>query len=236
MVLIDILFIVLLVYIFIIVINKFYPPKSDKDKDKKDEKIMNNKMIDKITGAKIMVKSKPKTFDIISCKKPCDKIKDFHNDFFSFRDKIEQNTSIKEDVVDKVLALQLDGNLGSNTNTKNMRIKDIYDDLVCNKEYKEAQDYDFNKCARTSKFDNMNNSGYTFNYGSPGLHLVRDDWKYPNSSLHKAPGIASNEYPICERNSLSANPTSTAQFNEIKNNIYAHDLEYDNNLPYEKLF
>ena len=90
------------------------------------------------------------------CKKPVKSIKQFHKDFFKFRDHTLDNTSIRYDPVDKMMNMKLDGMSGSltsdnrlsddltNYNGNNKKIKNIYDYIVSgvpqyDKQYDEMQ-------------------------------------------------------------------------------------------------
>jgi hypothetical protein len=57
---------------------------------------------------------------------PTHSIDTFHTDFFSFRDSIHQNSSFREDPVDKILMLTEP----DSHKTTHMKIKDIYDYLT----------------------------------------------------------------------------------------------------------
>jgi len=71
------------------------------------------------------------------CKKPVKSIKQFHKDFFNFRDShTNDNTSIRYDPVDKMADIRLDGGMDRMDGEKSklfsgsVKIKDIYDNLV----------------------------------------------------------------------------------------------------------
>ena len=49
------------------------------------------------------------------CKRPVQSTKEHHDEFFSFRDKTENNTSIRYDPVDKIMNMKLDGMLNKVT-------------------------------------------------------------------------------------------------------------------------
>ena len=61
--------------------------------------------------------------------KEANEIKNFHKDFFDFRDKTNLNSSNEITANDKILNLYLNGELGQNSS--GMKIKDIYDNATC---------------------------------------------------------------------------------------------------------
>ena len=71
--------------------------------------------------------------------------KEFHKDFFKFRDKINNSSSFREDAVDKINNLSLNNN-------SNMKIKDIYNKIT------EAPINLYNQdCNNMVNFNDMNN-------------------------------------------------------------------------------
>lgn len=116
-------------------------------------------------------------------KDVCPKIKqttsEFHKDFFNFRDKTENNSSLVVDSVDKVLDLMLSGNLSQNRRYPNMKIKDIYDYSTAGPNLYERD------CVRLPQFDNINNDGYGFKLGTSttNMSLTRDNWTYKNENI-----------------------------------------------------
>ncbi len=70
------------------------------------------------------------------CKKPVRSIKQFHDEFFKFRDyHTNENSSMRYDPVDKIRNMKLDGDLSKNdAKYKSMKIKDIYDNLTAGAE------------------------------------------------------------------------------------------------------
>ena len=68
------------------------------------------------------------------CEKPVKSIKQFHDEFFKFRDHIHGSSSMRYDPVDKMMNMKLDGDLSKNDakhNSNNSpKIKDIYDNLT----------------------------------------------------------------------------------------------------------
>jgi len=104
------------------------------------------------------------------CGKKSKSIRQFHDEFFGFRDHTCDNSSMRVDTVDKVLDMQSDGVLDKIDQP--IKIGDIYDNLTHNMNL-----YDKN-CARTVGFDNINHEGYNIHYGTAGLSNTRDIWKY----------------------------------------------------------
>jgi hypothetical protein len=109
--------------------------------------------------------------------KPPKTVKQFHKDFFSFRDKTYGNSSMREDPVDKIQRLYLDGNNDIARRYPNMRIKDLYDEITAGPKLYERQ------CVRLPNFDNVNPEGYYMSAGSPALTLTRSNWTYPNEKI-----------------------------------------------------
>lgn len=104
-------------------------------------------------------------------------VKSFNNDFFQFRDFTEQNSSMRYDSVDKIQDMTLNGEL-EKMNLGGSKIRDIYDALASNDVnlYKKP-------CVRLPFFDDINPDGYSYQPGTPGMHLVPDDWKYKNEKV-----------------------------------------------------
>lgn len=59
-------------------------------------------------------------------------IKEFHKDFFGFRDKTEHNSSMRKDAVDNMVQLQLYGTTGEALQSHDAKISDIYDCITKN--------------------------------------------------------------------------------------------------------
>jgi len=123
------------------------------------------------------------------CPNPTQSTKNFHNDFFNFRDSIYQNSSIREDSVDKIQSLYLDGNLSQARRYPNMKIKDLFDELTKGPNLYERQ------CVRLPQFDNINPDGYHLSYGTPGTSLTRDNWSYKNEKIMNGGRIVDDLYP-----------------------------------------
>jgi len=129
--------------------------------------------------------------------------KEFHNDFFKFRDLTYNNSSIREDAVDRIVDLYLSGNLEQTRLNSNIRIKDLFDCTTAGPNLYSRQ------CVRLPDFDNINPKGYYLSYGTPGMHLTRDNWNYPNEKI-------SNGGPI--RTGLTAN--DPAQSNQMSLDVF----------------
>lgn len=110
--------------------------------------------------------------------------KQFHRNFFSFRDHNYHNTNIRFDPVDKIAQARLHGINASNDN--NIRIKDVYDNLV------KSNNLYPNTCTRSPYFDNVNPQGYFLNHGTPGTRLTRNDWNYNNEKIMNGGTITNN--------------------------------------------
>ncbi len=136
--------------------------------------------------------------------KPAISRKQFHNDFFGFRDLTEQNSSIRQDPVDLIQQMYLDGNLGAARRFPNMKIKDIFDAATQGPNLYERQ------CVRLPHFDNINFDGYLMSNGSPGLMTTRTDWEYDNEKIMNGGKIT--DYQDTQ-------------------NLYPHDNEYENQMP-----
>jgi len=136
--------------------------------------------------------------------KPAISRRQFHNDFFGFRDLTEQNSSIRQDPVDLIQQMYLDGNLSAARRYPNMKIKDIFDAATQGPNLYERQ------CVRLPYFDNINFDGYLMSNGSPGLMTTRTDWEYDNEKIMNGGKIT--DYQDTQ-------------------NLYPHDMDYDNHMP-----
>lgn len=112
-----------------------------------------------------------------NCMLPPKSSKKFHNDFFSFRDMTQLNSSMRKDAVDNINSMILNGNVEQARRQPNMKIQDIYNEAV-----KTPERYHDN-CTRLPYFDNTNPHGWHDNYGTPGIHITRDNWEYPNEKI-----------------------------------------------------
>lgn len=124
------------------------------------------------------------------CPKPQQSIPDFHKDFFNFRDKTNNNSSMQVDAVDKILDMYLSGNLDEARGQSNMKIKDIFDNATnCGPNLYTRE------CVRLPKFDNTNPDGWYHSFGTPAMHLVRDNWCYPGERIMNGGQVSQNLYP-----------------------------------------
>jgi len=115
--------------------------------------------------------------------------KEFHDDFFNFRDLTYRNSSMYKDSVDKIQDLYLSGNLSDARTYPNMKIKNLYDEATRGPNLYERS------CVRLPKFDNINPEGWYMNYGTPGMSLTRDNWKYKNEKIMNGGEIVNGIYP-----------------------------------------
>lgn len=115
--------------------------------------------------------------------------KQFHNDFFNFRDKTYNSSSFREDPVDKIKRLYLDGNRDIARRYPNMKIMDLFDEITRGPKLYERQ------CVRLPYFDNVNHDGYYVNSGSSGLRLTRNNWNYENEKVMNGGSINGHYYP-----------------------------------------
>lgn len=111
------------------------------------------------------------------CPPPVKSIKQFNNDFFSFRDITQQNTTSNIDPVDRITQLYLEDNNDFSRRYPNLKIKDVYDTVT------KGVDLHKRKCVRLPDFDNINYDGYEMSYGAHPMHLTRDEWEYENESV-----------------------------------------------------
>lgn len=122
--------------------------------------------------------------------------KQFHQDFFGFRDLTEQNSSMRYDAVDRINDLYLSGNTSPARGYPCKKIKDIYDGITGLPSQYSRQ------CVRVPKFDNINHEGYRISYGSTGTMLTRPHWNYKHEKIMNGGNISESLYP----NDLEANP------------------------------
>lgn len=116
---------------------------------------------------------------------------EFQEDFYNFRDKTQNNSSMRYDPVDKVSSLYLSGNLSDARGYgENVKIKDLFDNAT-----KAPVNLYSRSCVRIPKFDNVNPDGYYLNEGTPGLHLTRDEWTYDNENILNGGSMDGNIYP-----------------------------------------
>jgi len=123
----------------------------------------------------------------IRCPKPTQTIKEFNKKFFDFRDHTYHNSSITLDPVDKVINMQLDGDLGQVGGKDNRKIKDIFDELT------NGVDLYSKKCVRLPYYDNTMHNGYIPN-SVTGMHNTRDNWIYNNEKEMNGGQVDANLY------------------------------------------
>ncbi len=122
------------------------------------------------------------------CPKPAKPIKQFHKDFFNFRDLTQVNTSIRMDAVDKIQQLYLQGNTSEARRYPNMKIKDIFDEVT------KAPSLYHRQCVRLPKFENINYDGYYMSYGQHPMDLTRDNWRYSREKVINGAEISNGMY------------------------------------------
>ena len=106
-------------------------------------------------------------------------IKNFHTDFFNFRDYTYNDSNlVGANPVDKAVDAYLSINFNESDEFKGKSIMEIYDKITTNPTLNDKCDN------RKIKFDDFNSSGYLVNPGAPGLSLVRTEWKYNNENVN----------------------------------------------------
>ncbi len=148
------------------------------------------------------------------CPEKTQSKKDFHKDFFSFRDSVYNISTWRNDPVDKITSLYLDGNRSQARRYPNMKIKDLFDNLTSGPNLYERQ------CVRLPKYDNINPNGYRFSYGNPGMQSVRDNWEYPNEKIMNGGEIVNNIYGHEDYNQNNYNQKNMDQNNYLQSNVY----------------
>jgi hypothetical protein len=124
------------------------------------------------------------------CELPIKPTKQFNKEFFDFRDKYTyENSSMRQDSVDKVLDLYLEGDMGQARRYPNMKIKDLYDLTTCGQNLYDRD------CVRIPYFDNVNFNGYNLSFGPTGLHNTRDTWAYKDEKIMNGGAISKDLYP-----------------------------------------
>lgn len=146
--------------------------------------------IDKYRNKKFKLK---KYRDKEPCPRPVQSIKDFHKDFFNFRDYTNENTSIVMDPVDRINKVMLEDDL------HNVKIKDVFDKIT------ESTDLYQQPRTRVHQFDNILYDNYDTSVVS-GMQNVRKEWKYSGESTnngkiveHEDPYDPSDtkNFPVC---------------------------------------
>jgi len=122
------------------------------------------------------------------CPRPVQTAKDFHKDFYKFRDYTYNNSSMTLDPVDKITNLYLEGYLGEAREYPGMKIRDVFDYLTgpCTKLYDKP-------CVRVPNFDNTMHNGYNSSFVT-GMYNTRDTWQYPNEKEINGGQLEKNFY------------------------------------------
>ena len=125
------------------------------------------------------------------CPKPAISRKQFHKNFFNFRDKTAQSSSFKQDPVDRITQMYLDGNLTEARRYPGMKIKDLFDAATA------GPNKHTRSCVRLPKYDSVNYDGLYSSYGSPATSIARDNyvWKYKNDKIINGGQIRQGLYP-----------------------------------------
>lgn len=124
----------------------------------------------------------------------------FNKEFFDFRDKIENNSSMTLDPVDKMTDLFLDGTIWKPPKEgEPTTIGEIYDNLTTRP--------DFSTCTRVPQFDSVMYDGYlNLPNISTGLYSTGDAWTYKGENennggelekrLYAHDDDFNNQYPL----------------------------------------
>jgi len=153
-------------------------PKSNKPKLREEDlqtQYYNNRKIMEHEGDGVRVKK--------ICPRKTQTNNEFNKDFFAFRDKVYHSSSMFYDSVDKMNEMIL--NEGSDQ--KNMKIKDIYDNLT-----KNINLYS-DKCTRVPYFDNTMHDNFNYDFIS-GMHNTQDDWMYNCENEMNGGALENNFY------------------------------------------
>jgi hypothetical protein len=179
------------------------PPKNDDIPLK-----INKKNIIKMPRKKCIVKQKTNIItknEIVDghmeiCPKDAQSIKQFNKDFFNFRDKTHNNTSIMYDTVDKITDLTLNSGWWTPPVGEEVaKISDIYDKLTQRPDFQSA-------CTRIPTFDSVMYDGYEPKHVT-GLYSNGNEWVYDKElsinggQLEKKlypndPDFAGDQYPL----------------------------------------
>lgn len=126
------------------------------------------------------------------CKEPKqysrDDLKDYRDDFYSFRNYIQQS-SHNDDPVDIINDLYLSGDYDISKNNKGMSIKDVYDSITKSTELYESP------CVRMPIVDNVTKTGQYLQKGNVGEYYVRDNWMYDHEKVNNGGNFYKNIYP-----------------------------------------
>ncbi len=146
----------------------------------KAHEIINNpkKNIIKMPKKKCIVKQKNNLMsksDIVDghmeiCPIEAQSIKQFNKDFFDFRGKTHNNSSIVFDAVDKVTELILNGGYWTPPAEEVAKISDIYDKLTQRPDFQS-------ECTRIPNFDSVMYDGYQPKILT-GLYSSGNEWVY----------------------------------------------------------
>ena len=108
---------------------------------------------------------------------------EFNKDFFAFRDKVYHSSSMMNDGVDKMNDMILNGG----QDQKNMKIKDIYDQMT------SGVNLYSDKTTRLPYFDNTMHDNYNYDFIS-GMHNTQDNWIYQNENEMNGGSLEKNFY------------------------------------------
>ena len=123
------------------------------------------------------------------CPKKTPSAKEFNRHFFNFRDAFtNENTSQRLDPVDKIINLNLQGDLGQARGFPDMKISDVFDQLTG-----PSTNLYEKKCVRIPYFDNTMHDGYNYSFVT-GMHNTRDNWQYPNEKSNNGGPLSKNFY------------------------------------------
>ena len=141
---------------------------------KKHIKIMPNKKCIVKQNNNIITKSEINDGHLEICPKDSISIKQFNTEFFNFRDKIENNSSMVLDPVDKITDLFLDGTIWNTPVGETKPIGEIYDQLTKRPDFGSD-------CTRIPSFDSVMYDGYTPTQLT-GLYSSGEEWIYKNEN------------------------------------------------------
>lgn len=110
------------------------------------------------------------------CPKGPISIKQFNKEFFNFRDKTENNSSMVLDPVDKMTDLFLDGTIWNPPKDETRTIGAIYDELTKRPDFQS-------ECTRLPTFDSVMFDGYmNFSNTTTGLYSNGNEWVYKDEN------------------------------------------------------
>ncbi len=111
----------------------------------------------------------------------------FSNDFFSFRDNINE-MSHQNDLALRVSQLYLEPNIDVANKIESQTIREVFDETI-----KEP-------CIRTKRFDNIVNTEYFTDCGAEGAITTNDMWMYDNEKENNGGEVSKNLYAYDENN------------------------------------